>query len=58
MVRIKIDEANGIVDTEETHRLQEQLETLNRKLSRANDERNQLDKQLKSAEVGIIKMKE
>lgn len=53
MVRIQIDKANGVVDIEETHRLQEQLETLNRKLSCANDERNQLDKQLKSAEVCI-----
>lgn len=53
MVRIKIDEVNGTVDTEEMHRLQEQLEILNRELSCIYEERNQLEKQLKSAEVGI-----
>lgn len=52
-IRTKISEAEGTVDVEELHDLQEKLNTLNDELSRVKDNRHQLEKQLKSTEVSI-----
>lgn len=55
MIRIKISEAQGTVNVEELHNLQEQLQVLNEELNMSNDNKNYLEKQLKSIEVSVNK---
>lgn len=52
MVRIKIGEVEGTVDIEEMHDLQQKLQMLNKELSQAKDDQLQLQKRIKSSEVG------
>lgn len=51
MVRIKMSEVQGTMNIEETHKLQDKLQTLNEELSQAKKNQHQLEKQLKSTEV-------
>lgn len=55
-IRLKISEAEGTVDIEEMHNLQEKLDMLNGELSQANDHQHQLEKHLKAAEVSVTEM--
>lgn len=50
---MKIAEAKGTVDIEEMHDLQEKLRTLNEELSRVEDNKNQLEQQLRLTEVDV-----
>lgn len=50
---MKIAEAEGTVSSEEMHNLQEKIQILNKELSQAKDDQLQLQKRLKSTEVGV-----
>lgn len=50
---MKIAEVEGTVSTEEMHDLQEKLQVLNKELNEAKDDQIQLQKRLKSTEVGV-----
>lgn len=54
---MKISEAEGTVDIEEMHNLQERLQMLNGELSQAKDYKQQLEKHLKSAEVSVTELR-
>lgn len=54
MIHIKISEAQGTVNVEELHNLQEKLQVLNEELNIAKDNKNHLEKQLKSVEVRVM----
>lgn len=52
-IRMKIAEAKGTIDIEEMHDLQEKVQILNEELSRVQDNKNQLEQQLKFTEVDV-----
>lgn len=54
-LRIKIAEIKGSVNTEEMHDLQEKLKTLNEELNRTEENQRNLENQLKSVEVSVVR---